>query len=445
MELCVAIGGTITGEHGVGSEKRQYMRLMFNDDELRVMQDIKDVFDPEAILNPGKIVPELGPAPVLPRQDQLPAIVDGLWAPKTTEEAAAGLRGLNQAARSVRILGGATKSQSLPPADVTLSTQALRGVKAFELNDLFVTVGAGTTLSELQAFLAERKVWTPLASPWPEATIGGIVASNFNAPLRMRYGAIRDLLLALTVVMPDGRVIRAGKPVVKNVAGYDLPKLHVGAQGTLGLITDVSLKLLPLPRSRATLVIPAATLADALHLSQKLLRVCLVSTALLLIKGRAVSGIPAPYTILYTAEGVAEDTAAELAEARALVASEGVVTIDGLAGTDAWAEWIREASLAVVRAGVAPRDLPGFLVDVAPALEDAPFIADIASGLVYTRGLAAETLRPAAAALDGYASVVAGAVDPATRWGYAPAGLDLMLGLKRKWDPTGLFNPGAFI
>ncbi len=100
----------------------------------------------------------------------------------------------------------------------------------------------------MQAELARDKLWVPLVSPWPEATIGGIVATNFNAPLRMRYGAVRDLVLAATVVLPDGRVIRAGRPVVKNVAGYDLPKLFVGSYGTLGLLTDVSLKLAPLPR-----------------------------------------------------------------------------------------------------------------------------------------------------------------------------------------------------
>jgi D-lactate dehydrogenase (cytochrome) len=446
MELCVAIGGTITGEHGVGSEKRQYMRLMFNEDELRVMQDIKDLFDPQAILNPGKIVPELTSATVAPSPAQQPAVAGGIWAPRSTEEAADGLRWLQGERRSVRILGGGTKSQSMPSADVTLSTQALCGVKAFELNDLFVTVGAGTTLAELQSFLAERKVWTPLASPWPEATIGGIVASNFNAPLRMRYGAIRDLLLALTVVMPDGRVIRAGKPVVKNVAGYDLSKLHVGAQGTLGLITDVSLKLLPLPRSRATLVIPAGTLADALVLGQRLLKVCLVSTALLLLKGRSVAGIPAPYALLYTAEGVLEDTQAELAEARALVPSEGVAAVEGLAGSDVWAEWMRDAAgETVVRAGIAPKDLPTFLVNAAPALGDAPFVADIASGLVYTRGQSVVMLRQAARSLGGYACVATGRGDGAPRWGYVSDSLDLMLGLKRKWDPAELLNPGAFI
>ncbi len=118
----------------------------------------------------------------------------------------------------------------------------------YAVKDLYVTVKAGTPLAELQAVLARDKVWAPLASPWPEATVGGIVATNFNAPLRMRYGSIRDLILA----DDDGDArwpgrSAAGKPVVKNVAGYDLVKLFIGSHGTLGLMTDVTFKLLPFP------------------------------------------------------------------------------------------------------------------------------------------------------------------------------------------------------
>ena len=236
MELCVAIGGTITGEHGIGSEKRQYMRLMFNEDELRVMQDIKDVFDPRNLMNPGKIVPDLAAPQAVPVVQPHPAVEASAYAPRHLKDAADAVRSWHAASRSVRVRGGGTKSGLLPPADVLLSTRELCGIQAYELNDLFVTVGAGSPLAELQAQLARDKVWTPLVSPWPEATVGGMVAANFNAPLRMRYGAIRDLILAMTVVMPDGRVIRAGKPVVKNVAGYDLAKLQIGAYGSLGLI-----------------------------------------------------------------------------------------------------------------------------------------------------------------------------------------------------------------
>ncbi|MDQ7028410.1 MAG: FAD-binding oxidoreductase [Ardenticatenia bacterium] len=106
----------------------------------------------------------------------------------------------------------------------------------------------------LQQRLAEVGMQVALASPWPDATVGGLVAANLNAPLRLRYGAIRDNVLCATVALADGRVIRAGRPVVKNVAGYDLPKVFVGSCGTLGVLTDVTLKLIPrVPTSKLTL------------------------------------------------------------------------------------------------------------------------------------------------------------------------------------------------
>jgi D-lactate dehydrogenase (cytochrome) len=447
MELCVKIGGTITGEHGVGSEKRQYMRLMFNEDELRVLKDIKDVFDPRNLMNPGKILPDLAPAQPRPAVQSHPAANAAEYAPRDVADAADAVRSWNAAARSVRIRGGGTKSGLLPAADVVLSTRELCGIRAYELKDLFVTVGAGTRLADLQAQLARDNVWTPLVAPWPDATVGGTVASNFNAPLRMRYGAIRDLLLAMTVVMPDGRVIRAGKPVVKNVAGYDLPKLEVGAHGTLGLITDISLKLMPLPRRRTSLVVALGTLSEGLRLGSQLLRVCLVASALLLCKGCEVEGVQTPYALIYTAEGVPEDVDAELAQARAALAAAGASApqeFDGLAGSEVWAKWLRaDGAYPLVRTGIAPKDLGRCLVDVAPQLGAAPFVADIAAGLIYSRGgLAA--LRPSAERLGGYAAVVGGNSIVADRWGRAPEGLDLMRGLKARWDPSSSFNPAAF-
>lgn len=447
MEHCVSVGGTITGEHGVGSEKRQYMRLMFNEDELRVMQDIKEVFDPTNLMNPGKIIPELLPIEPMPVVQPHAAVHAAEYAPRDLADAVDVVRSWHAAGRSIRIRGGGTKSAMLPPADVLLSTRELCGIKAYELNDLFVTVGAGTRLADLQAQLARDQVWTPLLAPWPEATVGGTVATNFNAPLRMRYGAIRDLLLAMTVVMPDGRIIRAGKPVVKNVAGYDMPKLEVGAYGSLGLITDISLKLLPLPRRRVSLVTPVETLSEGLKLGGQLLRVCLVASALLLCKGCEDASVDAPFTLVYTAEGVAEDVTAELDQARAVLTAAGArapVELESVAGSELWASWLRaDSAPALVRSGIAPKDLGRWLIEVAPHMGQAPFVADMATGMVYTRGVL-PALRPAAEKLGGYSVVVAGSATVEDRWGRAPEGLDLMQGLKMKWDPTGRFNPAAF-
>jgi D-lactate dehydrogenase (cytochrome) len=284
----------------------------------------------------------------------------------------------------------------------------------------------------------------PLVSPWPAATIGGIVAAGFNAPLRMRYGNARDLVLAASVVLPDGRAVRAGRPVVKNVAGYDLPKLFVGSYGSMGLLTDVSLKLAPLPRARASLIVPFQSAADALRCGQRLLRVCLVASALLVCKGCEMQGVRAPFGLVYTAEGVPEDVRAELAEARSALTACGApkpIEAADFSGSEVWATWLAGA-VDAVRVGVPVKDLPALVTGLAPQLAAAEWLADIASGLLYTSGAALEAARPAAAGYGGYAVGLAGQPDP---WGYAPPALPLMRRLKARWDPKGLFNPGAFV
>ncbi len=285
----------------------------------------------------------------------------------------------------------------------------------------------------------------------------------------MRYGNVRDLVLAATIVMPDGRVIRAGRPVVKNVAGYDLPKLFVGSYGTLGLITDVSLKLVPLPRARASLTVPVPTLAQGLQWGGQLLRVCLVASSLLLCdapsllgQGSDVAGTsaaPYPYVLIYTAEGMPEDVEAELAQVRRVLQSAGASGLsqrDAPSGSEAWAEWLRAGDgQTVVRAAVAPKDLSRLAIEVAPGLgapslrgdspsprRDGPsLLADLASGMLYTRSAPVDATRRAARAMGGYAVVLSGPA--ADRWGYVPDGLDLMQALKARWDAGGLFNPGV--
>ncbi len=164
-------------------EKRSYMPLMFNLDELWAMQDVKDVFDPDHLLNPGKIIPnDLEPRPAVPAAT-IPAPAGGVVAPRSFEEAVEVVRAMAQetSKRTLRIQGAGTKSGHMPAADVTLSTANMCGIKSLSIDDLCVTVAAGTPLSELQEQLAQHKLFTPLVSPWPEATVGGIVASGANA------------------------------------------------------------------------------------------------------------------------------------------------------------------------------------------------------------------------------------------------------------------------
>jgi D-lactate dehydrogenase (cytochrome) len=282
----------------------------------------------------------------------------------------------------------------------------------------------------------------------------------------MRYGGVRDLVLALTAVLPDGRVIRAGRPVMKNVAGYDVTKLFIGSYGVLGLITDVTLKLAPRPRTRVTYVVPVDNVHRGLAWGQALLRVALVASSVLLCGGDRVSEIEAPYVLSYTAEGIQQDVQAELAEVRTTLGRLGApkpVELSGLDGVsdpcEMWAAWMGagDAPLPLVRVGVPPKDLrawvvhgvpEGLLTLEAPLTDEAPsLIADFANGFCYVRGVQDITaLRQTALAYGGYAVVLRageGTVDD--RWGYVPDALSIMRALKRRWDPQELFNPEVFV
>jgi len=454
-EVFVAKGGSITGEHGVGIEKQEFMPLMFNEEELSAMYEIKDLFDPDERLNPVKVFPKAEPlrACIPPLEGAKPMDLEGdVVAPDTVEAASYVLCGLSAAGRDIRIRGGGTKSGLFGPADVTLTTADLAGVQDYARDDLYVKAGAGTRLADLQAAMAEDGMWVPLVSPWPEATIGGIVASAFNAPLRMRYGSVRDLVLAMTTVLPDGRIIRAGRPVMKNVAGYDLTKLFVGSYGSMGFITDVTFKLSPRPRLTRTVAVPVPTLADGLAWGPRFLAGALVASAIVLVDGAVVPSVEAPYALVYTAEGLPEDVAAELPDVRALaeaVAGQSPVVCDST-GSELWATWMSGAvgeGGRLVRAGVAPKDLAGFAAAATTFTGGCSSVVDVANGHLYVRGnLDLAGLRAEAVSRDGYAVllVAAGGTPADDVWGHAHDGLELARGMKRMWDPDGRLNPGVF-
>ena len=171
--------------------------------------------------------------------------------------------------KPLRIRGGGSKAfytQPLPGA--VLDTSALSGIKSYEPSELVVTVGAGTPLAELEAVLAEQGQCLPFEPPhfgWSGAkagvadgtglaTVGGMVASGLAGPARASVGGVRDYVLGLELINGQAQHLTFGGQVMKNVAGYDVSRLMVGALGTLGLLTTVSLKVLPVAPAEATLV-----------------------------------------------------------------------------------------------------------------------------------------------------------------------------------------------
>ena len=176
--------------------------------------------------------------------------------PKDEKQLAAALSIANEAGFSVVPRGGGTKLDwGNPPkkADLVLSTVRLNQIVEHVWADLTVTVEAGCTLKSLQKKLAQHGQRLALDALWPErATIGGMLSTNDSGALRLRFGALRDLIIGVTIALPDGTLASSGGKVVKNVAGYDLPKLVTGAFGTLGVITRAVFRLHPLPRTAKT-------------------------------------------------------------------------------------------------------------------------------------------------------------------------------------------------
>lgn len=154
--------------------------------------------------------------------------------------------------KTVNVVAGGTKrgyGGTLEQADILLSLEKYKGIVEHSVGDLTLTVKAGTTLKEISDELAKSGQRLPLDASWPEyATIGGILSANDSGPKRLLHGSGRDLVIGTRIVYADGRVIRTGGKTVKNVAGYDMNKLFIGAMGTLGVISEVTLKLRPLPK-----------------------------------------------------------------------------------------------------------------------------------------------------------------------------------------------------
>lgn len=252
MKACVAMGGTITGEHGVGLEKKEAMGLLFSVEDLAFQRSVKDAFDPSNLLNPGKIFPELS-SPLFPAEEATVRI-EGLdrFVPFSAEECR---RMVLAAARQGLALApeGAARWRSFGNAParpwVPISSEGLCEILDYDPPNQVVTVGPGVRLGRLQSVLAPQNQWLPLR-PFldRDGTLGGIVALNACGPERLLYGGPRDLLLGLRFVSAAGRLIRAGGKVVKNVAGYDLTRLLVGSMGTVGFFTELALRVAPLPQ-----------------------------------------------------------------------------------------------------------------------------------------------------------------------------------------------------
>lgn len=190
--------------------------------------------------------------------------------PETTTQLAEVLRNPAQAHRTIRLGGNFTKDRLGGPvfeADETVSTSALRRLLKYEPRDLTISVEAGMPWAELERTLAENGQMLPLDPAFgaERATVGGVIAANQSGPLRRLYGTARDMVIGMTFVTLDGKLVQSGGMVVKNVAGLDMGKLMIGSFGTLAAIASVNFKLIPRPAAARTMIFSFEDIQGALE------------------------------------------------------------------------------------------------------------------------------------------------------------------------------------
>jgi glycolate oxidase FAD binding subunit len=395
--------------------------------------------------------------------------VDGLlpstvMRPEDADDAARGLRLCDLAPAAVVVWGGGTQMGLGPPPrkyEVAFSTERMTRLLEYEPADLTCRVEAGVRLSDLQAALGAQGQRLPLDPPHPQrATVGGMVAANSNGLTRGRYGTVRDWVIGIAVAYPSGKVARAGGKVVKNVAGYDLMKLHIGALGTLGVVVEVNFKVQARPEKEATLLAHFDAPAAALEVGLKLAHQYLAPAAAVVLDHASLPPPRAgegrgggPWTLALKLEGYAREAQAAKDQAVRFVREAGGGVEEAEvppAFWDAARDWSTPADDVVLRAIVPLTSSPRVMAAVPP---DARVLAQPASGLVDVRVAAPSAvdalsrLRLAAGA-DGQVVVIAA---PAALkqgldvWGPPPPGFPIMRGLKQALDPNGILNPGRFV
>jgi glycolate oxidase FAD binding subunit len=372
--------------------------------------------------------------------------------------------------------GGTAAAAGMPAAraGLVLGLRRLDKVLEHEPGDLTATVEAGRTMAAFQATLAERGQWLSLDPPDPaRATMGGILATNASGPRRQLYGTARDLLIGLAVVTADGTLVRGGGKVVKNVAGYDLPKLFVGSCGTLGVIVEITVKLRPRPDDERLVAVAFDRLKDAGAAVRALMASDLIPNAVELLDGEALRPVGltgAPAALLVGFDGVGEQVAWQVEELARLAPAVGGQA-PRVVAADLWPR-LATAAVAALDGAAAVMRLCVLPSQVAEVMEQGSALAR-ARGLasawsahagvgVVTGALGVGAVRDDVTAVGdvlrgwrGIARACAGhaVLDAAPLalkeavgvWDDAGAAGRIMQRIKRELDPRDVLNPGRFV
>ncbi len=377
--------------------------------------------------------------------------------PGSAEDVAALLAWASRERLSVVFRGSGTKlawGRPPGPIDLLIGMRGLHRVLAHADADLTATVEAGATVEEVNAVLGRCRQWLPIDAP-DGATVGGAIATNDSGPLRHRFGTPRDLLIGVHLAMTDGRLIKAGGTVVKNVAGYDLSRLVSGSFGSIAAIVSATFKLLPVPRSFQTLIAMFPDSDAAVRAVTSLGDSQLEPIAVEIQATHARRDTP-PYNLLIRFAGAPAATASQAAHARASIGAGEVLT--GEPEAAAWRRYVaRSATSAdtVVRLNWLPAMLPRVL----------DIVRDLASSHrkveLVGRAMGGAGLLRIEGDIDWQASVVEqlrarpGVVSHVTirdaplavkqkvdAWGPLGDAGTLASAVKRALDPAGILNAG---
>lgn len=372
--------------------------------------------------------------------------------------------------------GGTSQSYGLPASrpGIGLSLSGLNRVIDYPARDMTITVEAGIAMDQLAATLATERQWLPIDAPQSAtATLGGVMATAWSGARRYGYGTMRDYVIGTSAVDGRGDVFKAGGRVVKNVAGYDFCKLLTGSLGTLGVITQVTLKIKPLPESSAFLVCDVHDLRMADRLTAAIVNSATTPSAVEVLMGPAWRddtplGLLTAGAVGRLAVGL-DGTAAEVEWMLAQLAAEwealGVTaarSIDGQQASELWkalGEFPAQGdSPLVVKASLVPSRAVQFAELVLSIDRQASIQIHAGNGIVMARFAQFDAgevsrsligkLQPIAQQSGGSCVVLSSTLSGLTRqavWGGTVAASPWMAQVKRQFDPKNILNPGRFV
>jgi glycolate oxidase FAD binding subunit len=410
--------------------------------------------------------------------------------PKTIEEVSKIVAYANQQQLAIIPRGNGTKLRMgrIPTkVDIVLSTLRLKKVTDNDCENLTLSAESGMTLKEVEKMLAKegKGYFLPLDPFYTrEATLGGIVATNSSGPKRLFYGTARDLIIGTKAVFPNGDIVVSGGKTVKNVSGYDMCKLLIGSYGTLGILCEMTFRLLPLPEKEATLLIPFAKLEEADAFVRQLIGSQLIPTAIETLNATALKKMKYPepvsngyYLVAIGLEGVGEGVERQVLDMSEIGKKYGGLKAEVLDPEQQKAFWTAFRDLSKGLAKNDPDSISlksNFLISkcgemvgsyekmIKESGMDCAILSHSGNGVLYAYILRRKNSRPKSDSLVG---LIGKLTDEAVKsggnlviesapltikrkvdvWGKRRDDYPIMRRLKKEIDPAGILSPGRYV